>query len=379
MKILFLSPVSPSRELGASKVVVELAEEMQGLGWECDVRGIRDILPDEVKERTDRHSLSEGLRQFMREHAADYDVVDYDHPYLPFARENFSKQTLFVARSVMLAHHFESYPIPTAQNWRSHLGSLIKGRARRRHLKAWIDQATLSVQEADLINVCNSNEKSELVRRGIPKEKIVFIPFGISRTRRPLFDAVPSTPPERPIVAFVGTFDYRKGANEFPKIVSLVSAAVPEVSFRLFGTAGMFSNAEQVLAHFPRRLRHRIEVTPKFDADDLPSLLAPCSAGVFPSYIEGFPFGVLEMLAASLPVFAYDVPGPRETLPAEHLTPPGDAQSMGVKVADLLTDHTKLSAARHEAKKISQQYTWAEAAKTTHEIYTRLLRNRSSV
>ena len=181
------------------------------------------------------------------------------------------------------------------------------------------------------------------------------------------------------MVAFVGTFDYRKGANEFPEIVASVSASVPSVKFRLLGTAGMFEDAEQVLAHFPRRSRHRIEVVPKFRPEDLPSLLAPCSAGIFPSYIEGFPFGVLEMLAASLPVFAYDVPGPRETLPVEHLTPPGDAQSMGLKVANLLTDHAKLSAARHEAKKKSQQYTWAEAAKTTHEIYTGLLSNRSSV
>ncbi len=45
MKMLLLSPFSPSKELGASKVVVELAEEMQCLGWECDVRSIFDIVP----------------------------------------------------------------------------------------------------------------------------------------------------------------------------------------------------------------------------------------------------------------------------------------------------------------------------------------------
>ena len=33
------------------------------------------------------------------------------------------------------------------------------------------------------------------------------------------------------------------------------------------------------------------------------------SAGAFPSHCEGFPFGVLEMLAAGLPVVAYRAPG----------------------------------------------------------------------
>ena len=91
----------------------------------------------------------------------------------------------------------------------------------------------IQVIQSDLVNVANNDDRVELMRRGITAEKIIVVPFAIGRDRRSLFDAVPVNPPEEPRVAFVGTFDYRKGAHEFPEIVQRVVAAVPNVRFRL--------------------------------------------------------------------------------------------------------------------------------------------------
>ncbi|MGI4790763.1 MAG: glycosyltransferase family 4 protein [Janthinobacterium lividum] len=336
-------------------MTVELAEEMRRIGWECDL-----LCPSD-------------LRSYLTSHAADYDVVDYDHACLPYPRGGFSRKSLFVARSVLLAHHLETIAIPQPQSVKVRIGGLVRQRAR--HQRDMICKAQITVEQANLVNVSNGDDKAELIRRGIAGDKIVVLPYGISRDRRVLFDLVPSEAPAHPIIAFVGTFDYRKGANEFPALVESIVRSVPNAQFRLLGTAGLFQTAAEVLAHFPVALRQKIEIIPKFHSDDLPALLASCSVGVFPSYMEGMPFGVLEMLAASVPVIAYDAPGLPMLLPTNYLVPRGSVQTMVQRVTTLLWDHSKLSEARRWAKQRSQQFSWVTIAQETDAIYReRLLR-----
>lgn len=372
MKILFYTPFPPAKETGACKVVLELAEEMEMLGWQCKVVGPPEVaasLPASQQDLPPR----ERLRLYLLKYAEDYDVVDYEHPHLPFPRREFSSRPLFVARSVMLLHHLEQYPVPVGRSLKSKIGQILKGSQRKQMLRRSIDQCFYTIQQADLVNLCNDDEKETLLQQGVPAGKMIVLPFGISRTRRPLFDAISSTPPATPRVAFVGSFDYRKGANEFPAIVAQVSGLVPNVRFRLLGTAGMFPTEESVLAHFPKRLWPFLEVVPRFPAGELPELLASCSLGIFPSRVEGFPFGVLEMLAASLPVIAYDVPGPRMTLPADYLVKSGDAGSMSAKIVGILNNPQKLTEARVWAKQRSGKFPWKEAAEITDELYRKHL------
>ena len=363
MRILFCTPVPLTKSLGAAKVVVELAEEMRELGWECDLVSIRDL--------ADQSGLNmcKSLRGYLLEHAANYDVVDYDHEYLPYPRSEFSPQPLFVARSVLLAHHLETIPIPTGRGVKAQLGVLLKGRSRAQARRERVCRAQVTVEQADLVNVSNDDDKAELMRRGIPAEKIVVVSYGISRVRRLLFDQVSSAPPSSPVVAFVGTFDYRKGAREFPQIVQAIVDAVPSVRFRLLGAKGLYKTEREVLRHFSPRMATKMEVVLKFQPEELPHLLSACSVGVFPSYIEGMPFGVLEMLAASVPVIAYDAPGPPMLLPVEHLVPRGDARAMSKKIVALLEDSLGLAAARCSAKRMSRQFDWTRAAQETHNVY----------
>ncbi len=362
-RILFCTPAPLTKSLGAAKVVVELAEEMQTLGWECDLVSIKDMAAESGL------SLSESLRRHLQEHAGEYDVVDYDHSYLPFPRREFTKQTLFVARSVLMAHHFDVISIPGSRRLRSRAKRMLCGAWERRASRARTQQAHKTVQASDLVNVCNEDDKAELMRCGVHGDKITVIPFGIGRGRRPLFDAISSEVPSKPVVAFVGTFDYRKGAREFSDIVQGIVASVPEVSFRLLGTAGMFQTKAEVLAHFPPRLQQKIEVVPRYKPEELPSLLAACSVGVFPSHIEGMPFGVLEMLAASLPVVAYNSPGPPMMLPPDYLVTRGDVRALSDKVTTLLMNKAKLHQARIWAQQRSHDFDWAEIAQTTENVY----------
>ena len=375
-RILFCSPYPLSKLLGGPKVILELVEAMEELGWKCDLLGRNDICKETSNSNASIDIYKRSLFEHLQKHAAEYDVVDYDHHCLPYPRTQFANGTLFVARSVLLAHHFECISIPRGRGWKPKLYSLMNGKKERLERRHRTIDAQTTMAQADIVNVSNHSDKEELIRNGIPGEKIVVIPFGISQSRRPLFDTVSNAVPSKPVVAFVGTFDYRKGAREFPAIVQQIVAAVPEVRFRLLGTAGMFQTEAEVLAHFPAVLYQRITVIPRFQPEELPSLLASCSVGIFPSHIEGFGFGVLEMLAAAIPVIAYDAPGPPMMLPAEYLVARGDAKAMSDKIAALLKNETKLRDARCWAKQQSQQFSWKKIAQTTSEIYQEQCKKR---
>lgn len=343
---------------------MELAEEFERLGWESDVICPADFVQTEGQDIYSAYP--ENLRQHLREHAHEYDVVDYDHVYLPYPRAEFNKATLFVARSVLLVHHLETIRIPKSRGFKSAVRTLVKGRREARNLEATLRQAHKTVAEADVVNVSNTHDKAELIRRGIPESKVVVIPFGIDRYPRTLFDAVSTETPEQPTVAFVGTFDNRKGATDLPRIVRDLTKDVTDLRFRLLGT---MRPEAAVLSHFAKRLRDRIDVVPQYAAEELPGLLAGCSVGVFPSYVEGFGLGVLEMLAASIPVVAYDSPGPPMMLPPEYLVPAGDTGAMCQAVASLLRNKEQLFAARRWAKARAQQFCWTRIAEQTSKIY----------
>lgn len=369
MKILFYSPNAITKELGAPKILIELTEELQQLGWNCKIISPADLVETQSTKKYSRLEYAQKLRQYLHEHAVEYDIVDYDHNWLPYPRTEFPNNTLFVARSALLAHHFESIKIPPTRKLKSRVRSLFLGKFDKFQNWKRIQLAKQTIEQADLVNVLNEDDKTELIKAGISDKKIVVIPNGISQSRRVLFNAISDVPPTEPKVAFVGTFDNRKGAYCFPIIVQNIMNVVPEVSFLFLGTAGLYQTAEEVLAFFPKALANRIEVVPKFLSDELPKLLSSCSVGIFPSYIEGFPFGVLEMLAASVPVIAYNSPGAPMMLTDEYLVSRGDTKAMSEKVINLLTDKIKLTNARKWSKKQSQQFCWPEIAKNTSQIY----------
>lgn len=365
MRILFCSQTYLSKELGASKVLLELAEEMELLGWECKLICPFDLVPAESRNAHEEYDMY--LRQYLQEHSPEYDVIEFDYQHLPYPRSDFHPQALFVAKVALLAHHFNNIEIPPDRGLKSRVRFLIERRERASRRAQRLRGIHIAFSEADLISVGNDDDREEILQQGFSEEKVLVIPHGISRDRRLLFDAISSAPPSKPKVAFIGTFDTRKGATDFPEIVESVCAGVPGVEFRLLGT---YRSERDVLASFPKKLRSNIEVVPHYPSDELPDLLAPCSVGVFPSYIEGFGLGVLEMLAASIPVIAYNTPGPPMMLPPDYLVPRGDAGAMSAKVVELLKSRDRLTSARLWAKERSQEFCWRTIAQQTSQVYT---------
>lgn len=371
-RILFCSQNALDLTLGAPKVILESGRALQGCGWDVRWASDEDICPNigRIRGIEKLRRFSEALRRFLTEHAASFDVVEYDHAYLPFERSEFPVNTLFVARSVLLAQHFERIEIPRDTTFRSLAGWLIHGYRRWNELRVAIRQADHTFRNADLIHVSNHDDREELLRRGFSSEGILVLPFGLFEYRLAEFTRECSPAPAGTRkVAFVGTFDLRKGAAEFPGIVARVLRSVPDARFKLLGTRDI--DATAAASRFPSRLQAHLEIIPSYDPQDLPLLLRDCDLGVFPSHVEGFGFGVLEMLAAGLPVIAYDAPGPPMMLRPEWLVPRADAAALADRVARLLQDPARLSEARRRAWERAREaeFSWEEIGRKTSRAY----------
>jgi glycosyltransferase involved in cell wall biosynthesis len=365
VKILFCSQTRLDRTLGAPKVIMELAEGLTDLGCECKLIGPADLVDGLIDGRHDPDRYATALRKYLLAHAAEYDVVDYDHEFLPYDRREFPESTLMVARSVLLHYHFSEINTPMPFTPRSVASQIARKLLKRgEHARnRW--RADKTGKEADLFITLNSQDREALVRAGYQPEKIAVVGLGLHPQRFAALAAVNRDVPATPMVAFVGTFDYRKGCLDLPRIAKGVVDAIPTAKFKLMGTAGLFQSETEVIEQFPASLRSHIEVIPRFAQQDLPALLEHCSVGVFPSYIEGFGFGVLEMLAAGLPVIAYDAPGPPDMLPRQYLTPRGDVKATGAALINLLKDPAELKRARIEARERARSFTWTRAAQQT--------------
>ena len=322
-RILFCCNIPLDPRMGSSKQFIELTQAFRLQGWEAAVVGPEAWAPGHrTWDSAESRSL---LRDYLRREASRWDVVQYDYLTLPFPRSDFPPDTMMVAMSTLLVHNLEPAAIPPRPRWKSWIANLLYGRRRLRQLRDMVLRADETIGAADLTVVSTERDATLLAAHGHRRDRIVVVPLGITKARRPLYDVVSAEPPSRPpTIAFVGTFDPRKGMCDFPKLVERILRAIPEARFRLLGTAGLVPDAAEVLAHFPTRDRPRIEVVPRYEPDRLPAMLADCSVGVFPSLVEGFGYGVLEMLAAAIPVIAYDVAGPSAMLPPEWMVPSRD-------------------------------------------------------
>jgi glycosyltransferase involved in cell wall biosynthesis len=393
MDILFCAPDRITKTLGAPKVYVEVAEALRDLGCTCTIVGREDVAPDvsqfdSRRERTEYYSRK--LRDYIRWRADDFDVIEYEHEYLPFPRQSFPEDTLLVARSVLLACHARDIHLPmwsgiprlvqllAASTWenpndvsqkcrarilKKHVGEVLRYETERWTRRRYASRATKTCKAA------NAHDRHTLEKEGIPTEKMVTLPFGLSKDR---FQSLASARPDDgslPTVVFVGTYDFRKGgATDLPRIAERIHRKCPSVRFRLLGTSGLFVDREEVLAHFASSLHDQIEVVPKYDPEELPELLDGGAIGIFPSYFEGFPFGVLEMQAAGLPVVAYEAPGPPEMLPETLLAPLGDWVKLAQNAIALLQEEG-LENRQQEARRRAKSFKWKDVAKRTLAAY----------
>lgn len=385
LKILMILHVPWDRNLGASRVQLELADEFRAMGHEvekfdyCDafLQGNSSLL-----ERLNPPSFSVKAKAFVQANAHRFDIIDAHQGNLPCTKQELGIQGLLVARSVGLYTFYEEFAKLEKAKW-----SPKRKRTRIRNwLRSWQSKRESfycfrSLQTCDIINVPNRDELDCISDMGLGDKCFVF-PFGLSQQRQQAFVQAVQPAAVRLAnkqVVFIGTWGPRKGARDWAEIIKRTRAEVPEVRFLFLGTG--FS-AKAVLADLNMPACDWIEIVPHFDSEKLPELLSGATVGAFPSYIEGFGFAVLEKLACGLPTVVYDVPGPREML--HHLdnsfmVPVGDIEQFSNQlVKHLKSDEASYCQLSRRCIEVAKRFGWRKIAQETLDVYLKFLDKKIS-
>ena len=365
--------------LGASRVWMELAEQWRAAGHTVEKFSLSDAFPGVRAAR-----VTFALRQlvfirkaaaFVKEHGHRFDIVDALIGTLPYSKLDLGFSGLIVARSVGLYLLYDRFEQSVPQRWPRPrqgklLGRLLYGFTRRKLLQA----AETAVRHADLINVPNEEEAACVRKEFGTARRIVVQPYGLTNgaalaaAQRPAESRL-----EEKRICFIGMWGARKGAYDWRRIIETVRARVPDAHFRFVGT---MVAPETVRADLETAAED-VELVSDYQPEELPDLLADCTAGAFPSYVEGFGLAVIEQLAAGLPVVAYDTAGPRDILGdqfPELIVPIGDTDGFGETLSRVLrSSPAEYAAASRKGSVAVARYSWDRIAQDTLQHYRRAL------
>jgi glycosyltransferase involved in cell wall biosynthesis len=390
LRVLMVIHTEWSPNLGGPRAQIELGDELVAMGDHVEKFSYEDAFPPVPPARRgsalrmrdflrSNRSFAARAREHVRAHGHRFDVIDANQTDLPFPKRDLGFSGLLVARSVGMIPAYEEFERWSSRRWPEPLSArrlayrALTWPGHRRRLR----DVERSFRHADLINVSNRDDLETVGHDMGFGGKVVMFPFGLPEARRLAFRDARAGVAERlaaRTVAFIGAWNSRKGARDWPEIARRVRERVPDARFLLLGTG---HDREYVLAGFDPADRAGIEVVPRYESRDLPALLAGATVGAFPGYLEGFGFSVLEKLAAGLPTVTYDAPGPRDTmshLASPAMVPAGDAAAFASRVAGLLTvspeDYAELS---DDSLRAAARLSWREITAATRETYLRRL------
>jgi glycosyltransferase involved in cell wall biosynthesis len=377
LRILIIVDLPWDPRLGAVRVWTELAEQWRKAGHTVEKFCLTDAFPKPTSSR----GLS-ALRQawfpyraarYVRRYGQRFDVIDCLIGTLPFSKKKLCFDGLLVARSVGLFRSYEHFTRLTRERWPDQPRGKFLGRFFYRFTGRHLEKNSVrAIRHCDLINLPNEEETNFLQEAPTRHKPTIVQPYGLNERSRAAF-ARAIRPAElrleRKEICFIGMWSLRKGSRDWPDIIRHIRSAIPDAQFTFLGT---MTDESVVLKDLRLSPADGIRCVQSFDPDELPTLLASCAVGLFPSYVEGFGIAVLEQLACGIPTVAYDVPGPHQIFGSQTklLTPPGDPKAMADRAVEILrmnaSEYAPLSAS---CRSIAKQFRWEQIAADTAKQY----------
>ena len=382
LKILMILHMPWSRNLGGSRVQLELADEFRAMGHEVAKFDYNDAYDNTTKNSRLKHLFrpifAHRARAFIRANAKKFDIIDAHQGKVPFSKDELNFSGLLVSRSVGLRAFYDQFSKFARTQWSHEINNVsLSNILQSCRDKIEKPDYFRSFQVCDLINLPNSDEL-EYVRDVMGfGDKSIVMPFGLSLERFETlskFGYLDINRFHKKTVCFIGTWGKRKGSEDWPEIIRLTLSEVPEAKFLLLGTG---VSKHDILRNLDIANYNAISVVPNFETEKLPELLTEASLGAFPSYIEGFGIAVLEKLAAGIPTVAYDTPGPRSMLHnigESLLIPKGNSKKFANQLIKLLkTDEAYYEFLSNKCRILARNYLWRDIAKDTITAYTQKL------
>jgi glycosyltransferase involved in cell wall biosynthesis len=228
----------------------------------------------------------------------------------------------------------------------------------------------------DRVIAQSQDEVGELIRMGVPADRMVVVPSGVNvENFSPIGPVVPRET-GRPRLLTVGRLVERKGFQDVIRALRLV----PDAECVVVG-----GPPEDGLADDPqaRRLRalagscglaDRVRLVGAVPREEMPCWYRSADVLVAAPWYEPFGLTPLEAMACGVPVIGTRVGGLIDTVVdgrTGDLVPPRDPAALGAAIRTLLDDRTRrFGYAQAALNRARQQYSWRRAAAELGGVYT---------
>jgi glycosyltransferase involved in cell wall biosynthesis len=225
----------------------------------------------------------------------------------------------------------------------------------------------------------SESTRDDLVRRGVPAERVVVIHPGVdAQAYRP----DPATPrAAHPTFLYLGRLKRYKGVEFALRAMAIARGARADITLDICGQGDDRPRLERLV--FELGLSGVVRFLGSVPEDEKRRLLRRAWAVVFPSPKEGWGITNVEAAASGTPALASDSPGLRESVQNRvtgFLVPHGDAQALADRMLALAGDASLVARLGRAARTFAEGLSWDAAARATlaHIEHTIAERERKS-
>ena len=215
----------------------------------------------------------------------------------------------------------------------------------------------------------------DLVRRGVPRERVVVIHPGVDARR---YAPDPATPrAARPTFLYLGRLKRYKGV-EFAIRAALAARKVrPDITLDICGQGDDRPRLERLAVELG--LGDAVRFLGFVSEEEKQRLLRRAWAVVFPSPKEGWGITNVEAAACGTPALASDSPGLRESVQNRvtgYLVPHGDWRALADRMLALAADAALVERLGRAARAFAEGLSWDSAARATLEHIEQIIAER---
>jgi glycosyltransferase involved in cell wall biosynthesis len=239
-------------------------------------------------------------------------------------------------------------------------------------------EVATSLRCADLVFLLNRQDlKYSTEHLGVSQQRAYVCPNGIPDEFLNLpFAPAPTLEDSTIRIAQIGTYIPRKGIQYSVPALNRILQRHPQVQVSFLGAA---CPEEQVHTDFEPSVRDRVKVIPRFQHENLPTLLNNHQIKLFTPLSEGFGKALIEGMACGLAPVTTAAPGPLEIVRDGYdaiVIPMRDSHVIEQALEKLITDRPYLEQLRRNAYDTAQRYSWLNAAQKRLMFYDQAIKRR---
>ena len=218
----------------------------------------------------------------------------------------------------------------------------------------------------------SDSTRDDLVRRGVPPERIEVIYPGVDATWYTPDATVPRAP--QPTFLYVGRLKRYKGVEIALEALAVARQTRSDVTLDVAGQGDDRNRLERVARALG--IGAAVRFLGFVSDDEKRRLLRQSWAVVLPSPKEGWGISNVEAAACGTPALASDSPGLRESVrhgETGFLVPHGDVRALGDRMVELAADAALVARLGRAARAFAERLSWERAAEATEAQLQRIV------